>query len=231
MSRDWRRLADTWETWARRDQQFAILSSPEVREWDREKFMAHTWEADHAMALASAHGFEARGTALDFGCGVGRLTQRLADSFDSVVGIDISPTMVEQAQALNRHGDRCRYVCGSLEQLGDESFDLIVSVYVIQHIPARLQADTLRSLVGKLRSDGLMVVNIHSGWRGWRGWMQRHAPAQALDWRWRRRFPDMPRIEMNPLAVEDVTRILAPAGRIVAREDDWYVIGRQPVAV
>ena len=43
----------------------------------------------------------ARDRALDFGCGVGRLTRALGDRFDAVVGVDISAGMVEQARRLN----------------------------------------------------------------------------------------------------------------------------------
>ena len=226
MDEDWHRLADTWETWARRDGQFAILSSPEVRSWDRERFMAHTWEADHAILLATKAGFPTRGQALDFGCGVGRLTQRLAQSFDHVVGLDISPTMIEQADALNQHAERCEYVCGRLDRFEDESFDYVQAVYVIQHIPASLQAATMRDLVRVLKRDGVLVVNVHSGWPGWRGWVQRYAPASVANWTWRRRFPDMPRIEMNPISPAQVDGIIAPDGRVAGRDADWYVIGR-----
>lgn len=226
MSEDRKRLADTWETWAKQDGQFAILSSPEVRGWDRERFMAHTWEADHALAFAAEDGFNSRGQALDFGCGVGRLTQRLADSFGHVVGLDISPTMVEQAQELNKHGERCEYICGSLDHLEDGRFDFAMAIYVIQHIPVTLQADALRNLVRVLKPDGVLVVNIHSGWPGLRGLMQRYAPERVLNWRWHQRFPDMPRIEMNPIRAEQVTTILGSQGRVSRRKDDWYVIRR-----
>src|SRR5437867_56261 len=35
-----------------------------------------------------------RGSALDFGCGVGRLSRALAEHFDTVMGIDIAPSMI-----------------------------------------------------------------------------------------------------------------------------------------
>ena len=40
------------------------------------------------------------GRALDFGCGVGRLTQALARRFDTVVGVDVSPQMVRLANSI-----------------------------------------------------------------------------------------------------------------------------------
>ena len=42
------------------------------------------------------------GTALDFGCGVGRLTHALAPHFERTYGVDVSSTMIEQAQAARR---------------------------------------------------------------------------------------------------------------------------------
>lgn len=39
-----------------------------------------------------------RGVALDFGCGVGRLTRALAAFFDRATGVDISSSMIEEAK-------------------------------------------------------------------------------------------------------------------------------------
>ena len=51
------------------------------------------------------------GQALDFGCGVGRLTQALARRVARVVGADISPVMIDLARRLNRYPDRAEYIC------------------------------------------------------------------------------------------------------------------------
>ena len=42
-----------------------------------------------------------RDRALDFGCGVGRLTRALGTRFESALGVDISAGMIEQARRLN----------------------------------------------------------------------------------------------------------------------------------
>src|ERR1700682_912533 len=46
---------------------------------------------------------------LDFGCGVGRLTQGPASYFASVRGVDIAPSMIELAKRHNRYPDVCHY--------------------------------------------------------------------------------------------------------------------------
>ena len=48
-----------------------------------------------------------RSRALDFGCGVGRLTQALASYFETVVGVDIAPSMLKGARKYNKFADRC----------------------------------------------------------------------------------------------------------------------------
>jgi ubiquinone/menaquinone biosynthesis C-methylase UbiE len=81
-----------------------------------------------------------RGRALDFGCGVGRLTQPLAAYYDEVFGVDIAPSMIDKADELNRHGERCRYVLNGEDNLRvfpDRYFDLIYSNITLQHMEPR----------------------------------------------------------------------------------------------
>src|ERR1700730_12618224 len=129
MTEELDRLRRTWETWARRDPQFAILSTAEVRSWDESRFMSYTWELDRAIELAAVVGELRFGRALDFGCGMGRLTQPLAGRFQSVVGLDISSEMIEHARRLNRH-DNCQYLNGTVDQLPTAEFDFVLSIYV-----------------------------------------------------------------------------------------------------
>lgn len=51
--------------------------------------------------------------ALDFGCGVGRLTQALGARFDEVVGIDISSSKVKLAEELNT-SPNCKFVVNNV---------------------------------------------------------------------------------------------------------------------
>jgi predicted TPR repeat methyltransferase len=56
-----------------------------------------------------------RDTALDFECGVGRVTQALCARFARCDGVDIAGSMIRLARQYNRFGDRCQYyvmICG-----------------------------------------------------------------------------------------------------------------------
>jgi len=81
----------------------------------------------------------ALGRALDFGCGAGRLTQALAGRFDEVVGVDISPGMVDTARGLNGRAN-CRFEVNphpDLRDFADGHFDLVCSFITLQHISSR----------------------------------------------------------------------------------------------
>jgi SAM-dependent methyltransferase len=100
---------------------------------------------------------------LDVGCGVGRWSRLLAARGASVVGVDLSPTMIAQAQQRAQAdgvADRCRFRVQDLSQLKvDEQFDMILGVTVLQHI---LDAAALRSaltaMTAHLAPGGRMVL-------------------------------------------------------------------------
>ncbi|PYR57060.1 MAG: SAM-dependent methyltransferase, partial [Acidobacteria bacterium] len=139
-----------WDGHARRDPLWAILSESAKKDgkWGLGRFF-QTGVAEISSLfyeLDSRRVPMRRGSALDFGCGVGRLTQALAPHFDRVVGVDISPNMVQLATGLNRFPGNVSYVWNQaphLQRFGDAAFDFVVSNIVLQHIPPEI---TLRYL-------------------------------------------------------------------------------------
>src|SRR5512147_2288602 len=94
-----------WEDAAQRDPLWAILSDPTKRgrQWDLGEFF-ETGRREISLLLYQLRQLghpPSAGRALDFGCGVGRLTQALAATFAEVVGVDVSPTMIRLARELN----------------------------------------------------------------------------------------------------------------------------------
>ena len=108
------RLKENWERLAQRDAMWAILSNPSKkgRKWDPVAFFESGEAAiNHLLSEATATGVPLRrGTALDFGCGLGRLTQALCIHFAKCYGVDISSTMIAEAGRYNRFGAACEYV-------------------------------------------------------------------------------------------------------------------------
>jgi ubiquinone/menaquinone biosynthesis C-methylase UbiE len=76
---------------------------------------------------------------LEIGCGAGRMTRHLAAMFGEVVGVDVSGQMIHQArERLAEIGNVQLYETSGVDfpMLADESFDLILSAYVFQHVPS-----------------------------------------------------------------------------------------------
>jgi len=137
------KLKNDWESLAERDALWAILTDAAKAsgKWDITEFMA-TGEAEIETVLGhlARIGFspDFGGSALDFGCGVGRLAQPLARRFASCIGLDISQQMIEKAEALNQCTN-CQYVVADSDTrlpFPDASFSFIYSNIVLQHVPA-----------------------------------------------------------------------------------------------
>jgi len=160
------KLRFDWESLAESDALWAILTDDTKAggKWDVAEFMA-TGDAeiatviDYLIQIDCVPRFE--GSALDFGCGVGRLTQPLARNFASCVGLDISRQMIQRADTLNRYA-HCRYVTSSETRLPfvDASFAFIYSNIVLQHMPRRLSEEYLREFVRVLAPGGVLVFGV-----------------------------------------------------------------------
>ena len=100
---------------------------------------------------------------LDVGCGVGRWSRLLAAKGASVTGVDLSPTMISQAQqraAAEGVADRCQFRVQDLSRLDvGGQFDVVLGVTVLQHIlePALLRA-AVRRMTAHLAPGGRMIL-------------------------------------------------------------------------
>ena len=156
-----------WEKLARTDPFWAVLSSPEKKgnRWTAAEFFAAGRE-EVATIMASvqrrAPGLR-HGHALDFGCGVGRLSQGLADHFERVTGVDIAAPMLELAREHNRHGDRVDYRHNTRPDLAlfaDHTFDFVCSIITLQHIAPEYSRRYLVEFVRVLAPGGVALFQI-----------------------------------------------------------------------
>lgn len=99
---------------------------------------------------------------LDFGCGVGRVLVPLAKKFHSIVGVDISRTMLEEAKTnCQSYGLTNVEFVQSDDELSklDKGFDFIHSHIVFQHIARRRGENVLKRMVELLNENG--VASLH----------------------------------------------------------------------
>jgi SAM-dependent methyltransferase len=171
---DFDHLARTWNTLGENDPLWAVLTHPgtEGGRWDLEAFFRDgQLQVDGALALVEKDIGWPLGTraALDFGCGVGRLTQALCARFDRVDGVDIAPSMITAAERFNRFGDRCRYhlnVEQDLSIFDDGAYDFIYSTYVLQHMHPTFARRYVEEFVRLLSPEGLALFQIPTAKRG-----------------------------------------------------------------
>jgi 2-polyprenyl-6-hydroxyphenyl methylase/3-demethylubiquinone-9 3-methyltransferase len=96
--------------------------------------------------------------ALDVGCGAGLLCEPLARLGASVTGIDAAPENIAAAAThAAASGLAIDYRAGSVEGLGDDRFDLVTSMEVIEHVTD--PAGFVAGLVAALAEGGLLVVS------------------------------------------------------------------------
>ena len=105
--------------------------------------------------------FERR-TILEVGCGVGRWTQLLSIK-NSVVGVDISRTMVTMAKEKCR-GKICSFVIADATHLPfrEKVFNLVLTVTVLQHLLEK--KDQLKALSDMTRCSESEVFIVEEMW-------------------------------------------------------------------
>jgi len=160
-----RELQRNWDEMGRRNPFTAVLTT-KLR-WDVDEFFETGRREIECLIreLGTLDAGFARGRALDFGCGVGRLTQPLAAYYDEVIGVDIAPSMIDKADELNRQGERCRYVLNEEDNLRvfpDRYFDLIYSNITLQHVKPVHALNYVKEFLRVLSRDGLLVFHMPS---------------------------------------------------------------------
>ena len=95
------------------------------------------WELRRLPANANRRAWR----ALEIGCGPGRLMRPMSRHFGEIHGVDVSDEMIARARqnlrSVSRMRIRMRPAVRDLAAFADESFDLVYSYAVFQHIPSR----------------------------------------------------------------------------------------------
>ncbi len=161
----------SWENWGRENPYYGVLTDERFRlenfndERKAEFLETGRLHVKRVLDLAERRfgAMGARRSALDFGCGVGRLVLPLAGVFERVTGVDISKAMLKVA------GENCaerglqnvdlRPSDDELSQVAGQ-FDFIHSYLVFQHIPVRRGERILVRLVDRLNHGGILAIHL-----------------------------------------------------------------------
>lgn len=160
-----------WHAWGKSNPYFGVLSDPKylnanLNDRSLEEFFEsgerHVEHVYDVIRTFVRPGFQAD-RVLDYGCGVGRLVIPFAQRSSTVLGVDISNAMLQEAR------ENCKR-CGSssskllhvdeLSSLPLASFDLVHSYIVFQHIPVARGESILRELLSLLAPGGVAAIHL-----------------------------------------------------------------------
>ena len=233
-----------WRTLGREDPYYGVLAN--------DRFKAGTidaagLEAFYASGVAHADkvlsildrlfGFKPTGTALDFGCGVGRLTTAFAAHFDRVVGLDIAPGMLARARsdARGRGIANVAYRNSVGEDgLAPDTYDFTHSYIVLQHIATPLGEDIIADMVRATKPGGVGAIHFTYGyahrplWSALRNGVKKIRVLRELGNLVEGRPIGRPAMQMNRYSIPRVIEVFHACGvdRVhMLRVDDWGHLG------
>ncbi len=155
-----------WTKLAQEDAKYFVLSDPDRQ--NEEKFRASGKEDFESLILKDEF-LQDRlkkisvKTVLEIGCGVGRITEFIAGSFEKVYAVDISGEMIKKLK--NRlqgiSNIKAFETDGVSLPLEDDSVDFVFSYIVFQHMPSReVVGKNFEEVSRVLKKKGIFKVQV-----------------------------------------------------------------------
>jgi ubiquinone/menaquinone biosynthesis C-methylase UbiE len=233
-----------WEEFAILDKKWAIVTIPQNKysRWDETDFFSSGERtiADVMKKIENTGLTLHRGSVLDFGCGVGRLTFPLSERFRETCGLDVSQTMIDQAMTFNLKMRRnISFMVNSADNLGmigDRRFDLAVSLFCLQHIESKEDIESfIKELARILVPGGILFFQLPS--------RPSYSPLRSMALKFRARLYDFctnktglsrrlcyetlrlsPYMHMNHLKSESVKKLLDQScDKVIVLDDNSIV--------
>jgi SAM-dependent methyltransferase len=129
------------------------------REYNTEYYDAFTTQTADTRFYARM--VTSKTDVLELGCGTGRVTSELAGLVNTIVGVDISQTMIDRAR--QKVGEGASFILGDITSLRlERQFDLIIAPFrVMQALEHTAQVDGLFTVIrSHLAPGGLAILNV-----------------------------------------------------------------------
>ncbi|MCH8984631.1 MAG: class I SAM-dependent methyltransferase [Acidobacteria bacterium] len=123
-------------------------------EYDSKRYaLVNRWDPSHLKRIDRLLPLSAGDRVLEVGCGRGHLTGRLADRGIDVIGIDANPMAAEVAGS-----DRIMTMRAETLEFDDATFDAVVSIHAIEHLP---QLDAAVAEMARVLKPGGQALYIY----------------------------------------------------------------------
>jgi ubiquinone/menaquinone biosynthesis C-methylase UbiE len=163
---------------------------------------------------------------LDFGCGPGRMVIPFAKYAGEVIGMDISPDALEEAEKNCKEKNilNVRFLLSDdeLSKISDKKFDLVHSYIVLQHMDVKRGEKLLEKLICKINEKGIGVIHVtyHDNYPGRRivNFFRSRIPLVAGIFRLlrkdmvKRKLPHRPQMQMNNYDLNRIFKFLQEIG-------------------
>jgi len=102
---------------------------------------------------------------LDYGCGEGKFSRFLKKNGASIIGVDVSESMIKQAQFQEKEGIEYRVIeSGNLSFIPDKSIDVAVMCFVLSTLNDRKHMfQILQEIYRVLSTDGQFII-MNNNW-------------------------------------------------------------------
>jgi 2-polyprenyl-3-methyl-5-hydroxy-6-metoxy-1,4-benzoquinol methylase len=111
---------------------------------------------------------------LDVGCGNAQyLGSFLIKRGFQYHGVDMHERSIKVAREKSIKYENARFLCGELNQLEENDFDVVIISEVLEHVAE--PADLLRKSIQKLKPDGFVIITVPNGYGEfeWDSWFYR----------------------------------------------------------
>jgi SAM-dependent methyltransferase len=221
--KNWNRLGEREALWA-------ILNNKDKKEpWNEvEFFKTGVSEIDSALSYIESLKIPlVRNRALDFGCGVGRLTQALAKYFKNASGVDGATSMITLANTYNQQfGNKVKFFLNdkdNLQVFSDSSFDFIYSNITLQHMEPKFSKGYIREFARLLAPGGVLLFQLTAERKHYQnhtspiGFIKKLMPTFVQEWYRKIRFGTDGFIDMYGVTKGEVVTILENSGLTVKK--------------
>ena len=125
-------------------------------------FTLHDWGYKELLEFAKQVKKSGGRRVLDCGCGSGVQSKLLFEKGLEVVGLDLSPRMINEAK---KRVPEAKFVVGDMTKMEftDEAFDGVYARASLLHVPKNLIPKVLRSINKILKDGGILYLALKEG--------------------------------------------------------------------